>query len=492
MSLYSLNFIVFLGAIWLLFQFTPDRWRWLVLLSSSIGFYALLQGPLLIAALVLVITVAYVVGRRIGADQSEARRRRWLWAGIVANVTILCCIKYASAVASMLLGPRATAAADARLFLTLGVSYFTLQAVGYLVDIFLKEISPENHLGRLALYLSFFPKLLQGPIERGADLLPQLKAPYECSRENMRDGVMLFAWGLFKKAAVANRLAPYVATVYNDVHAHSGVSLLLSTYMYSLQIYADFSGYTDMALGAALFFNIKLTQNFNAPYLSTSVADFWRRWHISFSRWILHYIFEPLQISWRTWKIHGTIAALLITFLFSGLWHGVAWGFVVWGLLHGIYLSAGIVWRACKPRVPNVLQLQRHGRLSRFIQVCVTFNLITFAWIFFRANTLGDAWYVVTHLLSGTAEYVKALLSHLWHLGEYAELLQPILVGMGKERFVLMLLSVAVLLIPAVLKNRLLLYQRPAWFRFGVYYLLFLAIALLSVYDDKGFVYFQF
>lgn len=491
MFFHSFNFLVFLGAVWIVYQFTPDRWRWLVLLSSSAGFYVLLRGPLLIVALLLVIIVAHIVGRRIAAQEDEAKRRRWLWAGVAANIIILCSIKYASAVVGVLLPSRVTAAAEAGLFLTLGVSYFTLQAIGYLVDIFLKEIAPEDHPGRLALYLSFFPKLLQGPIERGAALLPQLKAPYECSRENMRDGVLLFAWGLFKKAAVANRLAPYVTMVYSDVHAHSGVSLILATCMYSIQIYADFSGYTDMALGAALFFNIKLTQNFHAPYLATSVVEFWRRWHISFSRWILHYIFEPLQMSWRSWKMYGTVAALLITFLFSGLWHGASWGFLVWGLLHGTYLSASTLWRAWKPR-HNVLWLQRYAWLSRCVRVCVTFSLITFAWIFFRADTLGDAWYVVTHLFSGTGEYGKAVLSHLRHLGEHAELLQPILVGTGKEQFVLMLLSAAILLVPTVFKHRLVFYQWPASFRFGVYYLLFLAIALLSVYNDKGFVYFQF
>lgn len=490
MSFQSLNFLVFLGAVWVLYQFIPDRWRSLVLLSSSIGFYALLRGPLLIAALVLVITVAHIAGRRIAVGD-EGKRRGWLWAGVAANLIILCSVKYASAIVGVLLPSRVTAAADAGLLLTLGVSYFTLQAVGYLVDIFLREIAPEDHPGRLALYLSFFPKLLQGPIERGADLLPQLRVPYECNRENMRDGALLFAWGLFKKAAVANRLAPYVAMVYSDVHAYSGVSLILATCMYSIQIYADFSGYTDMALGAALFFNIKLTQNFNAPYLATSVAEFWRRWHISFSRWIFHYIFQPLQMSWRSWKTYGTVAALLITFLFSGLWHGVSWGFVVWGLLHGTYLSAFIMWRAWKPR-HNVLSLRTPAWLSRCVQVCITFGLVTFAWIFFRANTLGDAWYVVTHLLSGTAEYGKALLNHLPHLGEHEELLQPILVGTGRERFVLMLLSAAILLVPTGFKHRLVFYQQPAWFRFGAYYLLFLAIALLSVYDDKGFVYFQF
>src|ERR1700733_4257563 len=279
-------------------------------------------------------------------------------------------------------------------FVTLGVSYYTLQAISYLVDLYLGTAEPERHFGRFALYLGFFPKLLQGPIERSSNLLPQLQVLRGFDYENVRSGLLLFAWGLFKKVAVANRLSTYVNGVYYDPHGYSGITLAAATYMYAIQIYADFSGYTDMALGVARMFNIRLTQNFNSPYLATSIADFWRRWHISFSRWILDYISKPLQMQWRDARTLGVAAALMVTFLFSGLWHGVSLNFVVWGALHGVFIASSVFIKPWQNRTYELARLKNHS-VRRFIQVFVTFNLVSFAWIFFRANSLADAWYVV-------------------------------------------------------------------------------------------------
>jgi alginate O-acetyltransferase complex protein AlgI len=492
MLFHSLDFAFFLAVVWLIFQFTTESKRWLLLLLSSIIFYASLRAPLLIIALALVIGVAHFVGKRLATETDETRQRWWLWAGIGANLFILISVKYSKPITSILLPSLVSFADESGLFLTVGVSYFTLQAISYLVDIRLKEIDPEPHLGRLALYFSFFPKLLQGPIERGGDLLPQLRAPHKCSYENLRSGAILFAWGFFKKAAVANRIAAYVNIVYSDVHLQNGISLLIATYLYSVQIYADFSGYTDMALGAARIFNIQLTQNFNAPYQATSVADFWRRWHISFSRWILHYIFEPLQMIWRQAGSYGTAAALFVTFLFSGLWHGASWGFAVWGMLHGAYLAASVLYRPWKPRVHRIMGLQTRPRLLRFFQVCITFNLVTFAWIFFRANTVGDGWYVTTHIFVGIGVQIISLVTNFRHLSEYRRLLGLILVGTPITQFFLMVISASILLAPALFGRHVVIHQQPAWRRYGIYYLLLLAIAWLTVYDDIGFVYFQF
>jgi D-alanyl-lipoteichoic acid acyltransferase DltB (MBOAT superfamily) len=202
--------------------------------------------------------------------------------------------------------------------------------------------------------------------------------------------MLLFTWGLFKKVVIADRLGLYVDSVYNDVHAFTGLPLLLATYAYAFQIYMDFSGYTDMALGSACLFNIKLTQNFNSPYLATSVIDFWRRWHISFSRWILDYIFKPLQMQWRNWKNVGTAAALMATFLVSGIWHGASWGFVIWGGLHGLYMACSVFYKPFQKRLHKFLGIEK----SRFLQVWqifVTFNMVSFAWVFFRSKDLGES-----------------------------------------------------------------------------------------------------
>jgi alginate O-acetyltransferase complex protein AlgI len=378
------------------------------------------------------------------------------------------------------------------LFITIGISYFVLQAVSYIVDIYLQKIEPESHFCYFLLYLGFFPKLLQGPIERAGDLIPQLKTAYRCNYENMRSGALLFAWGFFKKMAVANRLAPYVDTVYGDVHSYGGISLVMATYMYAIQIYADFSGYTDMAIGTARFFNIQLTQNFRAPYLATSIADFWRRWHISFSQWILDYIFRPLQIVWRGARNYGTAGALLVTFLFSGIWHGTSWGFFIWGLLHGTYLAASVFYKPFGEKLSKWLGIHDH-LLRRVLQTIVTFNLVCFAWIFFRANSVSDAWYVVTHLIDGWGEYFLSLIKNWRNLAQYKEqLVDPILLQKTLPKFVMLLVSLAIMFIGPLYNSRIRLQEQPAWFRWPMYYLFIYAIALLSVYDDSGFIYLQF
>jgi len=193
---------------------------------------------------------------------------------------------------------------------------------------------------------------------------------------------------------IADRVAIYVNAVYGNADHHTGLSLLVATYVYAIQIYCDFSGYTDMALGTARMFGIDLTQNFQRPYFATSIADFWRRWHVSFSRWILDYIFKPLQMRWREGRNWGTAAALLITFLISGIWHGSSWGFVVWGLLHGLYLSCSIFYRPLQKQLHKALHLEK-STLLKLCQIFVTFHLVSFAWIFFRADSLGHAMFII-------------------------------------------------------------------------------------------------
>lgn len=487
----SLPYMLLFPAVWLLYQFIPDNRRWLVLLLASVSFYAALKAPLLVVAWALVVVVSYYCGLAIARQGDEPRKRRILWGGIAANFGVLCSIKYLRVIVEMWTPAPVAEARWSDLFVTLGVSYYTLQAVSYLADIYLETLEPERHFGRFALYLGFFPKMLQGPIERGGDLLPQLKSPYRCNYDNVRSGMLLFAWGLFKKVAVANRLAIYVTAVYRDVHGYGGITLMLATYLYAIQILADFSGYTDMALGVARMFNIRLTQNFNAPYLATSIADFWRRWHISFSRWILDYIFKPLQMEWRNWKNVGVAGALLVTFLFSGLWHGVSWNFVVWGLLHGLFLSASVFWKPWQTRMWEKIGLHNHP-LRRLVQVLVTFNLVSFAWIFFRAGSLNDGFYVATHLFSGVGSYLVAVASHLGHLTQLKYLWDPILMEKGLRSFVLLTVSVMIMVLGNVLKKRIRIDHQPAWIRWPLYCTFLVALCYLSIYDDVGFVYFQF
>src|SRR6185369_6842580 len=287
----SLTYFLFLPAAYLVFYLAGERARWFILLAASLLFYAALNVPYLLAVLTLVAITTYCFGIWLDRSDTSKARRFLLWSGITINVLILIAMKYLPFLSENLQTLSALLSLDTQIqpvkaFVAIGVSYYVFQAISYLIDIYLEVEKPERHFGYFALYLAFFPKLLQGPIERSGDLIPQLKEKYEFNYGNMRFGLLLFTWGLFKKVVIADRLGIFVDTAYNDVHAVSGLSLLLATYAYAFQIYTDFSGYTDMALGSARLFNITLTQNFNSPYLATSVADFWRRWHITFSRWI--------------------------------------------------------------------------------------------------------------------------------------------------------------------------------------------------------------
>lgn len=426
----------------------------------------------MLAVLLIVTGISYVIGLRIAAHKDETIRKRWLWIGSFACVTTLGVLKYLPFIesnANSILGLNSTLSSTV---ISIGVSYFTFQAISYLADIYLEIEEAEHHFGYFALYLAFFPKLLQGPIERAGALLPQLKQSYQFDYDVMRSGMLLFTWGLFKKVVIADRLGLYVDAVYNDVHSFTGLPLLLATYAYAFQLYMDFSGYTDMALGSARLFNINLTQNFSNPYLATSIADFWRRWHISFSRWILDYIFKPLQMGWRNWGQAGTAAALIITFMVSGIWHGATWGFFVWGLLHGIYLASSIYYRPYQKRLHKWLGIEKSPWL-KWWQVFVTFNLVCLAWVFFRAPALKDAWYVISHSFYG----VNGLCSKF-------------LFSQGKSNFAIILVLLSVMLILDNEKVMSVL-NKTANVRWTVYYSLLLVIWLFYISDAK-FIYFRF
>lgn len=475
MAFNSLSYFLFLPIVYLVFYFTADRWRWLVLLVASYGFYAALKAPYLPAVLLMVTVISYVCGLRMAAQQDETIRKRWLWGGSFASVAILALFKYLPFLESRTNSFFGLGSTLSQTLISIGVSYFTFQAISYLADIYLEIEEPEKHFGHYALYMAFFPKLLQGPIERAGDLIPQLKKPYQFDYDAMRSGMLLFTWGLFKKVVVADRLALYADQVFNNVHAYTGLSLIVGTYAYALQIYFDFSAYTDMARGTGRMFGINLTENFNSPYLATSIADFWRRWHISFSRWILDYIFKPLQLGWRDWGQAGTALALIITFLVSGIWHGATWGFVIWGLLHGIYLAASTYYRPYQKKLHKWLGVEKSPWL-KWWQIFVTFNLVSFAWVFFRAGSLGDAWYVVSNLLYG----FKGLRSGL-------------VLSQGRVNLLAVVMSFTLIVAISVYLTKLKpVFQKYFLFRWFLYYVLAFNIIFLAAKSKGTFIYFGF
>jgi alginate O-acetyltransferase complex protein AlgI len=368
--------------------------------------------------------------------------------------------------------------------LSIGVSYFSIQAISYLADVYLEIQEPESHIGYHALALVFFPKLLQGPIERAADLLPQLKKPYQFDYNAIRSGILLFVWGLFKKVVIADRLAHYADQVFNHVDSYTGLPLIIGTYAYAFQLYFDFSGYTHMARGTARLFGIELTENFNSPYLATSIADFWRRWHISFSRWILDYIFKPLQMSWRGWGKAGSALALLITFLISGLWHGLNYGYVVWGLLHGSYLATSIFYRPYQKRLHRWLGLSK-SRWLRPWQVFVTFNMTSFAWIFFRCGAC-DGSHVVSRLFNFGDNYAY-MVSH----GMRSFVDKIVFIGINKYEIMYILIFTVFATVVATYKAEIDIFRLPLWLRWSAYNVVFILI-LIFWQSNADFIYLKF
>jgi D-alanyl-lipoteichoic acid acyltransferase DltB (MBOAT superfamily) len=467
--------------VYLVFYLVKDHYRWLVLLIASYGYYASFRAPHLLFILALVTMISYICGIRLKKAEDENRRNLIFWFGVVSCVLLLAAIK---CLPLIFLSNANSQLPD--IMISVGVSFFTFQAISYLADIYLEIQDPEVHLGYHALSLAFFPKLLQGPIERAGNILPQLKESYKFDYFTIRSGMLLFLWGLFKKVVIADRLSLYVNYVYNNVHDFTGLPLIIATYAYALQIYFDFAGYTDMARGTARIFGINLTENFNSPYLAVSIADFWRRWHISFSRWILDYIFKPLQMTWRNSGQAGTALALIVTFILSGLWHGVTWGFIVWGLLHGVYLATSVYYKPYQKKLHSLLGLTRKDWLKAW-QVFITFNLVSFSWIFFRAESVRDAFYIVTNLFdfghnnaiwypSGIKEYVKCY----------------VLLGQDKNSIAILIISMIIINMRKFILDRTLSYDNSLFIRWSIYYALLAFIVVFGSYDNTIFIYNQF
>ncbi len=486
MSLGSVQFLLFLAAAYAAFLAAPDRLRWAVLLVASGTFYAAFGAPVLLLVLALSIGVAYAVGRALGNPLSPSRRRALFWTGTLLQLSLLAAFKFALPLLDALRTPGASATGTAPEPLALvgavGLSYYVFQAIAYQADVYLEVVPPERHLGLFALYLAFFPKLTQGPIERPGDLLPQLRRPFRFDHASAREGLVLVAWGLFKYLVVAGRLARTVDEVYGDVHGYGPTALLLATYCYALQLYCDFSGYTDIARGAARLFNVSLARNFDAPYTATSIAEFWRRWHMSFSRWLLDYLFRPLQMTWRRWRTHGTVAALFVTFLVCGVWHGPRWTFVAWGALHGVYLAASVYWRPWQARLHRALGPRVTRALAPW-RGLVVFHMVCAAWVFFRATSLGDA----LHVLATVGGRLPEAIAGIW-LGVPGRMRLP---GMSSTDVAIVLAAA-----PLVVWEKALggpdPWKRPLLVRWTAYVALSLSIIVFGLHGENTFIYSRF
>ncbi|WP_243837193.1 MBOAT family O-acyltransferase [Mucilaginibacter gilvus] len=348
--------------------------------------------PAYILIIFFTIIVDYIAGLLIENASGKARKL-YLGLSIVANVGVLAFYKYFNFLAENLnflsAGVHGPQIPLVNFILPIGLSFHTFQAMSYTIEVYRGNQKAERHLGIYSLYVMFYPQMVAGPIERPQHILPQFRKAVVFNRAQFIGGLFLIATGLFKKVVIADKLALFVNPVFDHPHGHSSLELLIATYFFAFQIYCDFSGYSDIAIGAALVLGIKLMTNFNGPYLAHNIAIFWKRWHISLSTWFRDYLYIPLggsRVSFALMCIN-----LLIVFTVSGLWHGASWKYLVWGLIHGCLL---IGYHLLKKANMNI-----NG--WKFLKWLITFHLVCLAWIFFRAYNINDAFYIIGRIFTG-------------------------------------------------------------------------------------------
>lgn len=384
----SLEFLIFFPIAFIFYWLLPHRNRWILLLIASYYFY----GSWKIEYLILIVTstiVDYWAGLRMSTLPNQKDRKPFLYLSLLVNLGFLVTFKYLDFVLSnvnrvdAVLGIASIPLTN--LIIPVGISFYTFQTLSYSIDIYNGKLQPEKNLGRFALFVSFFPQLVAGPIERASNLLPELRKKVVFSYENLVFGSQQALWGLFKKVVIADRLSIVVNEVYNNPTSYDGWNLVIATVFFAFQIYCDFSGYSDIAIGISRMMGFSLMTNFRTPYFSTSIQEFWQRWHISLSTWFRDYVYIPLggnrTVKWR-WYYN-----LFITFFISGLWHGASWNFAIWGALHGGYLI-----------MERLIRIESKSILVKPFSFLKVFILVNFAWIFFRANTTTDAFYIVSNL----------------------------------------------------------------------------------------------
>jgi alginate O-acetyltransferase complex protein AlgI len=458
----SLQFLVFFGFVTCAYFALPHKIRWILLLLSSCYFYMAFV-PEYILILFFTILIDFSAGHLIERSSGKSRKM-WLILSIISNVGILAFYKYfnfLNLILSGILGlfDQTNPIPALKIILPIGLSFHTFQAMSYTIEVYRGNQKAEKHMGIYALYVMFYPQLVAGPIERPQNLLPQFRENHSTDYLRIRSGLMKMAWGFFKKVVIADRLAAVVDECYGNVDHHNGLTMWVAVIFYSFQIYCDFSGYSDIALGAARIMGFRLMTNFNAPYLAKSLNEFWKRWHISLSSWFKDYLYIPLGGSRGPWLQH--VRNLLIIFCVSGLWHGANWTFVIWGLLHAVCLLAEMLAGKYFPQL----------KPPRPIRVLVTFLVVSLLWVFFRSQNSEQAFHVFAKLREISFS-------------------QSISLAMQTKELLFCILLLAGLM----LKERFLKHISwdNSWRFYGLLGLLILTCYLFGIYDQKQFIYFQF
>jgi D-alanyl-lipoteichoic acid acyltransferase DltB (MBOAT superfamily) len=441
--------------------------------------------PIYILILGFTIVIDYIAG--IYIENAKGKRRKlFLIFSLIANIGVLAVFKYYNFINEnftfLLQGfALSNPIPYLSILLPVGLSFHTFQAMSYTIEVYRGHQKAERHFGIYSLYVMFYPQLVAGPIERPQNLLHQFREKFDFDYDRVTCGLRLMAWGLFKKVVIADRLAIVVDTVYNNPTEYNSLSLIIATVFFTFQIFCDFSGYSDMAIGAARIMGFKLMKNFDKPYKSKSIHEFWKRWHISLSTWFKDYLYITLggnRVTIPRWYLN-----LFIVFLISGLWHGANWTFVIWGALHGFYLVFALITKDYRERFNKLFHFDKVPILS----VLSTFVLVAFAWIFFRAKDVNTAFYIINQLFTGLYDLVERILIHQ-SIFEY--------MGLSKRDMIFSLILIVFLERIHYLQDKKNIYklflQKSIYFRWFLYCILVLSILLFGVFGSRQFIYFQF
>jgi alginate O-acetyltransferase complex protein AlgI len=491
MSFLSLEFVFFFAAVIVAYYLAPARLRWKLLLAASVIFFGMASMYYLFLVIILTL-LDYGTARLIVLEKFRAKKKLLFTIGITANVLVLFFFKYANALADFM-HSYFSGQTLFRVLMPLGISYFIFKKISYLTDVYREKQPPEKNFARLLLYVLFFPEIAAGPIDRSGALIPQFDREKKFDTREVLRGIQLVLWGVFKKLVIADRLAILVNQVYGQPENFQGLQLVLATVFFSIQIYCDFSGYSDIAIGIGHTLGYQLMDNFNRPYFSRSITDFWGRWHISLSSWLRDYIFLPLAYSAsrkiKRDKILNMAAdslaylfGILLTMTLCGLWHGAGLTFLFWGFLHGFYLAVSFLTRKLRKKIKKRLGIKKIPALDHALQTVLTFFLVSFAWIFFRAASLGQGFLIIRKMLPGqrAAGASAALAGHL-------------LIGLSGTDFCVAIFSILLLFgvetLQPTMKIGNFLEARPFWQRWLLFYALLFFILFFGVFAGESFIY---
>ena len=480
----SIHFLLFFIIVTSLYFTIPYNKRWLLLLISSCYFYMAFV-PIYILILGFTIVIDYFAG--IYIENAKGRKRKlYLIYSLIANIGVLAVFKYYNFLnlnfSFLLHGfSLSNPIPYLSILLPIGLSFHTFQAMSYTIEVYRGNQKAERHFGIYSLYVMFYPQLVAGPIERPQNLLHQFREKHNFDYDRVTSGIRLMVWGLFKKVIIADRLAILVDTVYNSPEQYNSLSLIIATIFFSFQIFCDFSGYSDMAIGAARVMGFKLMKNFDKPYHSKSINEFWKRWHISLSSWFKDYLYISLggnRVTIPRWYLN-----LFIVFIISGLWHGANWTFVIWGGLHGFYLVFGLLTNNFREKFNKIFYLNK----IPFLPTLITFVLVAFAWIFFRAKDVQTAFYIIEHIFTDLNSLRHKILN-----GQ--KILQ--FMGLTNKEFIISIIVIVLLEFVHFLQTRinfeLSFKKKPIYLRWAVYLIVVFAIMIFGVFENRQFIYFQF